>query len=425
MPARAEVDASPVLNSQVAQGEHECMLARAKVDASPMLNSPKTECKESTPQVIEICCGSAGLCAAFWRIGIPALGIDWGMNRHVQKSPWLSINMAEASGLEQAIDILEGCTALNLVWIGAPCGTASRAREVVRGPDMPPQLRSAKHPEGLPGLGETDMKKVQAANMIYKNTLEIINWCESRNVTWCVENPANSYLWYMPSFANLLSHKVKDILYSACMVGGKRDKKQRLRTNNPQALGALNGLHCDRNHPHEPWSSGRWQWHTADEAEYPDQFCDMIAACFRSPAAELQPNKAKREHAQGALAAAKRPRKKTDVTHKGAVGNQPRSSRTARLIPEYKDIMALAVADDEIALVTKLLEANKGWTSKSIQLKAGSIPPKARILKDKGDDGQGCSPPGVDCCLVWRQRHQKGKKSGVSVIESSAHLQSL
>ena len=53
------------------------MLARAKVDASPMLNSPKTECKESTPQVIEICCGSAGLCAAFWRIGIPALGIDW------------------------------------------------------------------------------------------------------------------------------------------------------------------------------------------------------------------------------------------------------------------------------------------------------------------------------------------------------------
>ena len=151
----------------------------------------------------------------------------------------------------------------------------------------------------------------------------------------------------------------------------------------------------------------------------------MIAACFRSPAAELQPNKAKREHAQGALAAAKRPRKKTDVTHKGAVGNQPRSSRTARLIPEYKDIMALAVADDEIALVTKLLEANKGWTSKSIQLKGGSIPPKARILKDKGDDGQGCSPPGVDCCLVWRQRHQKGKKSGVSVIESSAHLQSL
>ena len=77
--------------------------------------------------------------------------------------------------------------------------------------------------------------------------------------------------------------------------------------------------------------------------------------------------------------------------HKGAVGNQPKSSRTARLIPEYKDIMVLAVADDEIAVVEKLQAVNKGWASKSIQLKAGSIPPEARILKNKGDDGQGCS----------------------------------
>ena len=54
------------------------------------------------PEVVEICCGSAGLCTAFRAIGIPALGIDWGMNRHVQKSPWVFINMAEQSGMEQA-----------------------------------------------------------------------------------------------------------------------------------------------------------------------------------------------------------------------------------------------------------------------------------------------------------------------------------
>ena len=106
------------------------MPVRAEVDASPVPNSVNAECKEAAPQVIESCCGSAGLCAAFCRIGIPALGIDWGMNRHVQKSPWLSINMAEASGLVQAIEILEGCTKLHLVWLGVPCGTASRAREL-------------------------------------------------------------------------------------------------------------------------------------------------------------------------------------------------------------------------------------------------------------------------------------------------------
>ena len=212
------------------------MPARAEVDALPVLSSQKAECKEPTPQVIEICCGSAGLCAAFWRIGIPALGIDWGMNRHVQKSPWLSINMAEASGLEQAIDILEGCTALNLVWIGAPCGTASRAREVVRGPDMPPQLRSAKHPEGLPGLGETDMKKVQAANMIYKNTLEIINWCESRNVTWCVENPANSYLWYLAELRELVVPQGQGHLVQR--LHGRRQARQKAKIKDQQPTSA-------------------------------------------------------------------------------------------------------------------------------------------------------------------------------------------
>ena len=79
---------------------------------------------EDAPQVIEICCGSVGLCAAFRRLGIPALGIDWGMNRHVQKSPWMSINMAAADGLGQVMYILKGCAKLYLVCFGVPCGTA-------------------------------------------------------------------------------------------------------------------------------------------------------------------------------------------------------------------------------------------------------------------------------------------------------------
>ena len=145
-------------------------------------------------------------------------------------------------------------------------------------------------------------KKVQAANMIYSNSIQIIRWCMQRKVSWCVENPANSYLWYLPEYIDLLKNvKVKDILYSACMVGGKRDKKQRLRTNNPAALLPLDGRHCDGSHAHEPWSSGRQQWHTADEAEYPDDFCNIVAKCFGNQAVPLQPTKFKAEHAQGAL----------------------------------------------------------------------------------------------------------------------------
>ncbi len=372
------------------------------MDASPVRNSANVDSKLAEPQVIEICCGSAGLCAAFCRLGIPALGIDWGMNRHVQKSPWLSINMAEPNGLAQAIGILEGCTKLNLVWIGAPCGTASRAREVVTGPDMPQQLRSAKHPDGLPGLSGTDAKKVQAANVIYSNSIKIIEWCEARNVRWCVENPANSYLWYLPEYANLLNNKkVKDILYSACMMGGKRNKKQRLRTNSPGSLAPLDGLHCDGRHAHEPWSSGRKQWHTADEAEYPEKFCEVVAKCFSIRATVLQPSKSKVEHAQGALAAAKRPRTKPNATHKGAVGDQPRSTQAARLVPEYRSILDLDLAGDEVETIQMLQASNKGWTSKAVQLRAGCIPPGARILKNMGDDTGECAQRKVHAGLPW------------------------
>ena len=131
--------------------------------APPPPNSSEV-CKSGAPQLVEICCGSAGLCAAFRGIRTPALEIDWSMSRHVLKSPWLSINMATQEGLAQVLEILSGCCKLGLVWFGVPCGTASRACEVVKGPNMPPQLRSAMFPEGLPELTDKDAKNVHAAN---------------------------------------------------------------------------------------------------------------------------------------------------------------------------------------------------------------------------------------------------------------------
>ena len=50
----------------------------------------------------------------------PALEIDWSMNRHVQKSPWLSINMATQEDLAQVLEIL---SAASWDW----CGSGSRA----------------------------------------------------------------------------------------------------------------------------------------------------------------------------------------------------------------------------------------------------------------------------------------------------------
>ena len=205
--------------------------------ASPPKNSAKVGALQAAPQAIEICCGSAGLCAAFCRLGIPALGVDWGRNRHVPKSPCLSINMAEASGLAQVIEVLSGCAKLHLAWLGVPRGSASRAREVVRGPDMPPQLRSAEYPEGLPGLTERNAKKVQAADAIYANSLSIIKWCEARSVAWSVENPANSYLWFLPGYVDLLKNdKVKDVLVTAASASLRQQAHARAVEFRPVAM---------------------------------------------------------------------------------------------------------------------------------------------------------------------------------------------
>ena len=153
-------------------------------------------------------------------------GIPW----HPYTCPWDRLEHEQArakvtvvvdqyghTGLAQVLEILSGCCKLRLVWFGVPCGMASTARETVKGPTMPPQLRSPMHPEGLPELTEKDAKKVQAAN---SNTLKIIEWREAKGVKWC----ANSCLWCLLGFADLLNNaKVKDVLYSACMVGGLRE----------------------------------------------------------------------------------------------------------------------------------------------------------------------------------------------------------
>ena len=166
-------------------------------------------------------------------------------------------------------------------------------------------------------------------------------------------------------------------------------------------MAPLDNLLCDGKHTHEPWSSGRRQWHTADEAEYPDMFCEVVAKCFSTHATKLQPIKSKAEHAQGALAAAKRPRTKTNAIHKGAVGNQPRSTQTTRLVPEYKQIRVLAVAGDEVARVQRLQSLDKGWTKVAVQLNAGCIPPGARILKNKGEDVRECKQQEVQVGVPW------------------------
>eukprot|EP00972_Heterocapsa_arctica_P080068 11799182-Heterocapsa_arctica.AAC.1 len=62
------------------------------------------------------------------------------------------------------------------------------------------------------------------------------------------------------------------------MVGGRRDKRQRLR-GTVAAFNVVDGKWCDKSHTHLPWrAAGKLM--TSSEAEYPDEFCKLLADEF-------------------------------------------------------------------------------------------------------------------------------------------------
>ena len=77
--------------------------------------------------------------------------------------------------------------------------------------------------------------------------------CSDRGVLWTIENPANSWFWYLPPVIELLGLPgVIDTVHHACMHGGARKKLQRWRGNFTE-LRELDRL-CDGGHEHAPWT---------------------------------------------------------------------------------------------------------------------------------------------------------------------------
>lgn len=100
--------------------------------------------------------------------------------------------------------------------------------------------------------------------------------------------PLGSWLWALPPAVALLASS-HDVDYAACMFGGLRPKKQRLRTS-VHWLDDMAQM-CDQKHIqrhkddqgnmvlHAPWGLRRsGGFAAADEAQYPQEFCAMVAA---------------------------------------------------------------------------------------------------------------------------------------------------
>ena len=170
----------------------------------------------------------------------------------------------------------------HLVWVhfAAPCGTSSRARNIVKpGQYNPPPHRSSKEPDGMANMPMQFRGRVKSANQLYLVTSKIVLLLHQRGVFWSVENPHRSFMWET-SFWNRYTKCLRyhNLILDHCMFGGQRLKRTRISHCIPtfQQLGVL----CDGGHVHLPWGHSKGKWATSEETAYPMGLCTAMVQQF-------------------------------------------------------------------------------------------------------------------------------------------------
>ena len=318
---------------------------------------------------IELCCGSAGLSAAFRTLGFQVLAIDHSHNQHQPQVPCLALDLRLDSSWS-FVERMVTSHATLLVHIAPPCGTASKAREIpLKNGRGPQPLRSPSHPLGLPHLSQYDQSRVDSANQIYIRAANFCLWLRKQvnrhgvSTHFCVENPLRSYMWMIPDFVRLAPHCLH-VEYDVCMHGGDRDKHRVLWTSMPE-LQALS-VTCDRAHQHRPWGqTASGSFATASETEYPSRFA--AAAALAAGNLHLMPSS-------------------TDVSNssaKTAAQVQPKVSKALVLIEEYHfhvtvplPSASLPAVDDKNCLLQSLGPAPAGSRLLRVNFEGGIMFPK-------------------------------------------------
>eukprot|EP00435_Cladocopium_sp_Y103_P058259 s502_g20.t1 len=248
---------------------------------------PATGDVKSPPFMIELFCGTAGVCAQFRTLGGRAIGVDHHLKRAKLKAAAVKLDITQ-QWVQDLIEREIRLGRVDAVHLGPPCGTASKARNIPikrklikRGAPNPQPLRSQRYPLGFPWLRGVNRQRVQAANALYKFSARLALICEECSTLFTIENPHNSMLWITPYFRPLLQKFFLHIVDS-CEYGSSRKKATAFLANfdAPRLK-----QRCRGNHVHEAWKvkqteTGEWSFDTAKEAEYPTKLAAAIAAAF-------------------------------------------------------------------------------------------------------------------------------------------------
>lgn len=125
--------------------------------------------------------------------GSGALSKAWRQCRRLAGVPIFELDIANDGSLDLLTRKLQqnvlGWVRAGLVttvWLGTPCNSWSRAREI---PGGPPPLRSGDFPLGLPGLRRADADKVRIGNELARFSAQLFRTCRTLGVPCAIENP--------------------------------------------------------------------------------------------------------------------------------------------------------------------------------------------------------------------------------------------
>ena len=247
-------------------------------------NFPKKNLRDG-PVVIEMFAGSGRVTTALKAANVrSAFGVDHKRLSHV--APIMVADLTSKTGQSLFMTWME---APNLAGIFAapPCGTCSLARNIKlrnsKGKLLsgPVPLRSHAFPEGFPHLTHTNLKRVLAANKLYKFLAKVAVKAHERNLIIVIENPRSSLYW-ITKFFQQIKHLFTFVAHQACAYGSSRPKWTALAVNRPHFL-KINGT-CpgeSREHVHKPWGMvAPNKFATAEETAYPPKLAQEIAHAF-------------------------------------------------------------------------------------------------------------------------------------------------
>ena len=182
------------------------------------------------------------------------------------------------------------------IFLAPPCGSASRPRQIAlrqrfnyrgrnRARHGPAPLRTDLHPNGVPGLSETDLRRVSLANTLYHLTATLVRWACEVGCIVCVENPNPQYsLFWATTFwlevANLVSYTV---FHYSCQYGSLRKIRTTLAFNAVEFNVMSNRCRGQNSkHKHAAWgiNSSTKKFATSEETAYPMGLAKLIAHCY-------------------------------------------------------------------------------------------------------------------------------------------------